>query len=1434
MDSVVIYTFGHLSIFKAVFQALAVLFDPLQTEFFVSDNGMGLGIGATLAAMVAFIGAGFNWFDTEKFAPHTALYGMILYSLLFVPKMPEVWLSDLYTGRTEVVNNVPFGVAVLGNAFSSLSVGISRNFEVQYTSPGAVDGLTYSSNVLSTGAGAGSGFLSPLKSLLFFRHNTFMYLPKHIKVNLIAYQKYCVDATSKLNPKPSPAFDYAQMSKETDPFAYLFDDSFIDPSLNAPTANLAGDQVFLTCEQLQTALSGAGVDSIEYQLGNAASIGLYAYRATATGQNFEEYVAQSQNGGSFDASASITEISSQLTAILSNGENAKNFMLAAMARDIIRLGKDFTGLPPEMLNDYAITMTQAIESSKILQAVEGEDFLKWSMAAMSALQFLFYALTPIVGLAMVAKGAGSFKYLGSYLLFGLWSYSWIPVASAINFWSIGSFMETFNAQDGVMGITPELVELLISQGEEAIAVGANLLAMTPLLTFAILSTGGYAMTALAKSANPNGGASQAAGNLAPALRDNPALAKMKGVGEQLRSGSNVGASNFVNAQNSQHKFGGNADKKAQLASVASYTKSAETSATAARKEQATKVAQVMNSVGSGSSIQSMDNAGLTMSAGLSAGMKELGIDSKDLSKNQREGIMTEISTGANVGKVLAANAKAYNGNDSSVKYSASQIEAAETAFLSNTKLDESYSGSTSDKTSEEIKASFNDGASKVAETGTALKTLQQVQEQETAQINSGKEYTSGVSIDGSQVVANALANPNSGLDGSFESGIGFIAQAYHQEALEQGLSETQATENTNNAMAGLRAQFNSGEKFNPQRDSSSAAAFGTFFDAVKNPGNDPVTNSIMGGTQRSILKNTGNNAVNAPTEQFQGLDDVASKIAKNSDAINKKVNHGTASAPQATTSKGETTSDTFNATQQQLRSGAEFSPSELQPLYDSMKNFDTASNNVTGLTGSNGANYQKSFDQHKDELAQSRHGAKSFSDLTANQARTVAFDAAMETAKDFRGDYEQSLNNNPGANNQHNQNVLKATDALIGNAQQFGHFSKQTSSPIKNEGSIAKGQFQSASNTLNRGTEGILKNKAVNDSVQQENAKNAQDKSAGDIKRKEEQSSGSKLIKGVEGAPLNNNASIDKIFDGHNEALDNGDDRNKVDQNTDKQVESQIRENAQNRTHEPSNQSAVDFNSGGSDGKPFIDAMDANQKAGYSAPQSYAIAEMEYGANTSGNGEKVVQGTMVTAAVAGTVATGIKATGVGKVAAAGEKMKSGANPALFDSSATFLQGLASAGIIVSEGEKQENRINDRDNQSMAHAVNTASNDVARTAQRLYDGGNQEQALTMLKEMSRGMGMTNETLFTENTNRDGSKSLSVNQGPIEAYIYNGGYGGEDKASTPSDRTKILFDASNSGIRAVTGINQQEGRVQQEVDPSKRLQEHESNQYWKANQ
>ena len=1432
MDSVVIYTFGHLSIFKAVFQALAVLFDPLQTEFFVSDDGMGLGVGATLAAMVAFIGAGFNWFDTEKFAPHTALYGMLLYSLIFVPKMPDVWLTDLYTGRTEVVNNVPFGVAILGNAFSSLSVGISRNFEVQYTSPGAVDGLTYSSNVLSTGAGAGSGFLSPLKSLLFFRHNTFMYLPKHIKVNLIAYQKYCIDATAKQDPNPSPAFSYAKMSTETEPFTYLFDDNFIDSTLNAPTLNLAGDVVFLTCTQLQTALSGAGVDSIEYQLGNAASMGVYAYRATATGQNFEEYVAQSQNGETFDASASITEISSQLTAILSNGENAKDFMLSAMARDIIRLGKDFTGLPPEMLNDYAITMTQAIESSKILQAVEGEEFLKWSMAAMSALQFLFYALTPIVGLAMVAKGAGSFKYLGSYLLFGLWSYSWIPVASAINFWSIGSFMETFNAQDGVMGITPELVELLISQGEESIAVGANLLAMTPLLTFAILSTGGYAMTSLSKAANPNGGASQAASNLAPPLRDNPSLMKMKGVGEQIRSGNNVGASNFVNAENSNFKFGTQASKSAQIASLESYTQSAEASATAARKNQASNMVSVLKSVGSQGTIESVDNKGLSMTKAVSAGMKELGINSKDLSKNQREGIMADISTGANIGKVLAARANAYNGNDSSIKYSESQINAAETAFLENAKLDDSFNTRTADKTAEEIKASFNDGANKVSETGTSLKNAQQVQEQETAQINAGTEFRSGYNLDGSQVVANALANPNSGLDGSLESGFEHIGQKYYQEAKEQGLSDDEATKSKNNAISNLRSQFYSGEKFDPKRDSSSAAAFGTFFNAVNNPGSDPLTNRLMQGTQRRILNDTGSNAVNAPGEKFQGLDKVSGNIARKSESINSEVNSGTKNAPSTTTNNGKTTQDSFTDKESQVRSGSQFSQSELAPYNAAMTNFDQASNNVTGLKGSNGANYQSTFDQKKDELAQKNYGASSFDSLTGNQARTVAFDAAMGTAQEFSNDYAQSLNDNVGANNQHNENVLSSTNAFIQNAQEFGDFSKATSSPIKQEGTIAEGQLKGAANTFNKASQGIIKNKEMNDSIQDRDASSAKDTSNKDIDRKENQSSGSKLINGVNGAPLNDNAAIDQAFDSHYAALANGESPNEVNKGTDEKIDSVVRSNAKDRTHDDSKQSAVNFNSGGSGGEPFISAMDANQKAGYSTPQSYAIAEMEFGANTSGNGEKIVAGVMTSAAVTDIASSGAKMTMAGKVdsaAKAGSKGKS--QDGFLDSMAGFTHGLATMGLIMSEEEKQEARISERNNQSTSHAVTTATNDVSQTAQRLYAGGNQEQAITMLKEMSRGMGMANETLFSENTSQNGSKSLSINQSSMKAYINNGGYGGEDKDKSSADRMKILFDASNNANNASIGINQQEGRQQEVVDASTRSQDYEKNQFWK---
>jgi conjugal transfer mating pair stabilization protein TraG len=1412
MDSVVIYTFGHLSIFKSVFQALAVLFDPTQSEFFVSNDGLGLGVGATLAAMIAFLGAGFSWFDTEKFTPHTALYGMVLYSLLFVPKMDDVWLSDLYSGRTEVVNDVPFGVAIIGSAYSSISVGLARSFEAEYTSPGAVEGLTYGNSILASGGNAGSGFLSPLKAMLYFRHNTFLHLPDHIKKNLISYQDLCIAVSAVGLLPPNPAFSYNDMSKEADPFDYLLDVGFIGTTENATKYNADGTNIPVTCLELNAFLAGTSVDSLEYQLTNADSMGMYAYRATSTGQNFEQYVSQIQNGSPHDTSGAITELSNQLSTILENGTNSAAFMRAALSRDIIRLGNEFHGKTNEELVDYANTMTTAIESSKILQAVEGEEFLKWSMAAMTALQFIFYALTPIVGLALIAKGAASFKYFGSYLLFGLWTYSWIPVASAINFWSIGGFMEAFDAQGGALSITPEMVEVLIAQGEEAIAVGANLLAMTPLITFAILSTGGaYAMTSLAKAANPSGGSKQAAANLTPALRDNPSLVSMSSQATQTVGGQNSSTSAQTRQELKNHSFNKGQDLSDQKATSQRVVDTAESAQTAAKTVAANNMKSVLESVGSKSSWTQTQNAGVDLNSGLTNALRAVDMSGAEISTASRENILATARTGGDIGGAISAAVATSTSEEAGRKLTTSEQQAAETAFLESTSVSEGLQTADGNQVDGGIINAVNESATQLAQTGASLKQAKTNQETDLAQIAKIESYGSAYQKDGDQVHQNAVNQRNSGVTGSFQSGVDYLGQQYHQAAKEHGYSDEEARDKTDKFKAGLHAQFASSEKFGPL-DSSSASAFATFFDGVKNPGKDPKENALMQDAQRNLLENTGNSQLNPNKERFSPADKVQANIDKDGAGIKRTVEKGLEGAPKVTPDgkiDGSTASESIAATQRNLSEGAKFEQSELAPLNDAFENFNTASNGVTGLSGDKGANYQANFDAHADRIAGEKYNGKSFADLGRNAARTVAAEAAVATAADFKEDFTKNLRKDPTKNSQYTDSVLNGVDNVLKNPGKIMDFATGLSHENKNEGNLAKGQFAAFGATLNAasGKVGDIKERA--DGAEQQAAESKREQADASVNADQGRSPMTKFMAGENGVPLGVVTGESAQFEEYYQSLAIGDENpasvhNRVDDKIDDLITEGYKErnmNAQNFAdgHNPTViESNMDLSQNNT-GQMVKGNIDAYQAEGFTAPQSLAMSGMDLGANSSGNYE----GVAMVSGVTGVVGSAISSIGNKKAADYNRANPTGpTSDNKHGATSKFIQAAATGTFVAAAFNKQQGVKEERDKQVMAGSVNIATNDIAHTAQRLYDGGNQETAISMLQGMELDMGVSKGTLYSENNGQ-----LTVNQAPMKQYINNGGYDGQDKEMKPSERAAKWFDQSNDAQRQATGINQQ---------------------------
>lgn len=1236
MDSVVIYIFGHLDVFKGILQALAVLFDPTQTEFFVSNDGMGLGVGATLAAVVALLGAGLNWFDTQKFAPHTALYGVVLYSLFFVPKMDEVWVSDLYTGRTEVVNNVPLGVSLLGYAYSTISLGIARNFETQYTMAGAVDGMTYSNGIIGNGGASGNGFLSPLKALVFFRHNTFSHISHQVKYNLTAYQLHCLNA-SHLHGDVQNTVNFQEMQASETPFVYYFDTAFIkDRTVIAMKPN--GEQFLSGCNALNAELSGdaSSVGSILFELSNSSSMGVYGYKALATKDNFEAYLSSIQAGGALDTNTSLGEMDTVLTSILKNSVNSQNFMKAALARDMAKYAKGFAGLSPEAFADYSTTMTTTIENSKMLQAVEGEEYLHWSMTAMSALQFLFYALSPIVGIALVAKGAGSFKYFGGYLLFGLWVYSWIPVATAINFWSIGGFMEAFNAQDGVFSMTPEMVDIIVEQGETAIAVGANLLAMTPLITFAIISSGGgYAMTQLSQAAAPKGGASQAAANLTPQLRDNPSVTSTKSLNTQASAGSFVGGATHAVNELSSYKFG-NQFSQSQASSIGqNYIQGYENKHSAAKEAGFQSLHAFSKSVGGTASVSSLEANGLRFSSGISAVEKSLGMKSGTFSTEDKNNISAGIHAGGgNFNSAFRTAIQKAKGSGYNV--TEQDIDAAETAFLKAATVDTQVSSQSSNVNSQAHANSVNKNASDVAKTSEELSDKKAYQKEQSVDLAQLHQNSKAYAKDGLGLYSDISRNIN---DASWSGMEGYIGKAYKRAAIQQGHTHDQAQNMWNAFSKSVNEQFNNDKRFTGL-EKDSASALGSYLTAFSRGDNfNAENNALLRDSERELLSQSSNSPLNGNKEHLNTTSQIEQNVKEGAAALTKQVDSG------KTGIQSHIKSSTSG-----MKSATPFTRNELSGIHEGLGSLDKQFN---AITHSDGQKYTDTFNNNLNSIAKEQYGVSSFSELKGNEARSVAETAALETANGFVQDLATIKNNkaNSGSSSLSHfspdaaENAFKATGAMF-DAQSYTHEGKID----QKAGEMAFNNFGEAfkreSNSIASLTNAEKDVGSTKETIDKQSAQTSK-------KHADNQGGLSHSLFGKPGIDYKrlNTSEGNAPFSQFYENKKSGVSQLQNNENLDKQLLNSFNEDANPDKHNVKTLSTELGDALGIDLRSLYDSGVQNNnnaiadrynelRADYSAPQAYSIVASEFGSSSSGNFEDLTATVLESSAI-GTATGGV-------------------------------------------------------------------------------------------------------------------------------------------------------------------------------------------------
>lgn len=472
MSMLTIYSLGDHESIRAALTGVAMIFDPAK-EMLGGSGILGLGHFAGFGLMVSFMFVATGIIFRQKLEFEQIIIVGIAYAALFVPKT-TVTIEDMHTGQVAVVDNVPIGVAYPGGIISAFTHSVAVTLEQVMRSA--------SSEYLPQ---TDVGFVAPLKLMLAARNAVTgdPYFQKN-------YSYFLTDCVI-------PGVDAKDAAQVKDPQEFL--SAVISSASSAGAATLYFSNVnnegdLRSCDsvaiQLQTDFANvfSGIDS---SIGGTSPMSSVEGRVNAA-------MDKKPGGGKY----SIPDLSQSIETLTTAGVSSQKVMNTLVLGDItyntFRCGKAGT-------SDY-ITCTaaqaQAMEQYKFDAAGQASMAQKTMIPSMNIFMFFFYAFAPMIAIIIAMSGVrGVVKILPSYLLFGVWTQSWIPAAAIINYFIQKQVQEAIAgrlvAGDGIpLSNVMELYHTLTLK----IAAASELLAYTPMLTLALLSGSMFALTKLADGA----------------------------------------------------------------------------------------------------------------------------------------------------------------------------------------------------------------------------------------------------------------------------------------------------------------------------------------------------------------------------------------------------------------------------------------------------------------------------------------------------------------------------------------------------------------------------------------------------------------------------------------------------------------------------------------------------------------------------------------------------------------------------------------------------------------------------------------------------------------------------------------------------------------------------------------------------------------------
>lgn len=472
--SVTIYTLGDSETVRVALQAVSMLFDPGNTDMWVSNTAMGMGTVAQVGLMVAFGSIAAGMIMKQKIEVHHLLLAILAYVVMFVPKI-DVEIQDLHTGRVALVDNVPAGLALPGAIIGALTYSATEKIETVMSS------ATSEYSTLS-----GQGYVQPLRLLMSLRGGIFRdnYPSKNLNYLIGTCITYSGAHTKAYWSKASPnsRMAYIENNVPASRMTLWFSDAFPNGELlNCPEAatRFRGD--------LEALINAPA--SIE---GNSDGLSMIEIQANAG--------TMMQKPGLVMGTAKwrVSDIASAAENVVSGGIRAQDLMESLIT---FNLENNTFHCGRQDDPNYALCsagLTEAMENWKFDAAAAASMFQKTMIPSMNILMFMFYAFAPIMAFVIIMSGyKGAVQVLPKYMLFGVWTQTWMPTMAIINYFIQLQTQEAFRGFSTGSGVPLANMGYLYDALSTKVAVASDLMAAVPILTLSLLSGSIFALAQFA-------------------------------------------------------------------------------------------------------------------------------------------------------------------------------------------------------------------------------------------------------------------------------------------------------------------------------------------------------------------------------------------------------------------------------------------------------------------------------------------------------------------------------------------------------------------------------------------------------------------------------------------------------------------------------------------------------------------------------------------------------------------------------------------------------------------------------------------------------------------------------------------------------------------------------------------------------------------------